>query len=269
MIYICYGLTKSASTFLYQITEEILRCSGGDICRIVRPGRNIFENYFDRISTNFLERIAAKAGDRHVVLKTHGPLDPDVARLIASGELKANASFRDPREIALSMVDHGKRARKLGERPFSEIVTIADTFSAIDTQISYLRQWTQTNNVKALSYNQVCFDTKNTITNIANQIGFDLNSDHVLRIFNQKRLIGQINIACPLRYREMSNLDQNLFLKRYRDFYDDFDLHEDYTRDARIERYKDRYGFLGYHFNISIRHVRRLATTKSLGAVLP
>lgn len=109
MIYICFGMTKSASTFLYQLTEETLRAAGRKPARLGPPfcPRWRVENYIDDIDPALLEAIAVATGGRDVVLKTHQGLHPEVARQIDARSLLASASIRDPREIALAMVDHG------------------------------------------------------------------------------------------------------------------------------------------------------------------
>lgn len=69
MIYLCYGVTKSASIFLYQLTEEILLASGQTVCRIRQPVRTKLENYYDFITLPFIERVERAARGRSVVLK--------------------------------------------------------------------------------------------------------------------------------------------------------------------------------------------------------
>ena len=63
MIYICFGMTKSASTFLYQLTEETFRAAGRRPARLgppLRPLRSV-ENYFDTIDPRFCWRSRSKS----------------------------------------------------------------------------------------------------------------------------------------------------------------------------------------------------------------
>ncbi|WP_137129511.1 hypothetical protein [Rhizobium sp. FY34] len=269
MIYICYGITKSASTFLYQITEEIFLTGGQCICRIRQPGRFKVENYYDTITVPFLERIERKAAGRAVVLKTHGRLDPGVAQWIRQGRVLANASYRDPREMALSMVDNGARARKLGELPFSEIVTIDDAIPSIDLQLSYLKDWIEVSEVERFSYNEVCFSTETTIDRLCKQIGIGVDPSLVLSAFRGQELIGQINLAKPLRYWGMSEQLQQVFLSRYANFYDEMDLGDVYARQIPDMSHRPRRSLTAHHVGHYRRFLRRLLTTKNLGTILP
>src|SRR5262245_10954688 len=92
MIYICYGITKSASTFLYQMTEEVFRAAGRPVVRLGKPFRKLdsVENYFNFIDHDLLGEIERHIGGGDIVLKTHGPPRGDVAQMVASGAVLAN-----------------------------------------------------------------------------------------------------------------------------------------------------------------------------------
>lgn len=266
MIYLCYGVTKSASTFLYQLTEEILLASGQTVCRIRQPVRTKLENYYDFITLPFIERVEHAAHGRAVVLKTHGQITPEVAALIASGRIKASASIRDPREMALSMADNGARARKLGMLPFSEIVSPSDALPSIDMQLDLFAQWAAVPLVDVFTYNEVCFATEVTVTRLCQQLGVEVNVERVLQPFQSGRLIGQINRAVPRRYREMDAALQTLFLQRYDGFYATVDLKEDLIDLTRAPLRMER-GVFSHHLGNTLRLIRRVFLTKNLGII--
>lgn len=234
MIYICYGITKSASTFLYQLTEEVFRAAGRPVARLEPPftRRGALENYFDRIDDDLLARIDAHTGGADIVLKTHGPPEGRVADLIAAGHVLASASIRDPREVALSMIDHGARARRWRSTPFSEFVTLADTLSALDVQLAFFEAWAAIKGVSVISYNEICYDTAAVVSMIATQLKVEVKLDpgRVLAAFPDKRVIGQFSKGKALRYTEMSETDQAVFLQRYAPFYAIWSLDTDKAR---------------------------------------
>ncbi len=143
MIYVCYGITKSASTFLYQLTEEVFAVAGRTPHKLGPPYRpkGALDNYFDVVDEKLIQELAQVVGGDDLVIKTHGPPRGDIASLIASGAVLANASIRDPREIALSMLDHGRRARRWKLAPFVEFQSLEDTLPSIDNQIGYFNAW--------------------------------------------------------------------------------------------------------------------------------
>lgn len=268
MIYICYGMTKSASTYLYQLTEEVLAAAGHTVFRIGRPGRGNRENYYDEITTSLLDRIESRAEGGAAVLKTHGRLDPAVAGYIASGRVKASATYRDPREVAMSMADNGARARKLGERAFSEIVRLEDTFPSIDQQLAYCAEWMAVPRLEAFSYNEICFSTGAAVARLCRQIGVVIDDRSATAPFQKRILIGQFNVARPLRYRDMDEAAQSMFLQRYHSFYAAVDLGEDLiegTADLPAGRPRSA----GIHrLEAALRLWRRMLKTKSLGTIL-
>jgi hypothetical protein len=221
MIQICFGMTKSASTFLYQLTEETFRAAGRKPARLgppLRPRWSV-ENYFDDIDPPLLDAVAEAAGARDVVLKTHQGLHPEIARRIEAGSLLASASIRDPREIALAMVDHGRRSRRWGHSEFAECRTVFDALPSLDNQIANLSRWAALEKLEIFRYNEICFDGAAVVQRIAAQIGVSVKPAEVLAPFGGKGLIGQYNKGAALRYREMPEDQQRAFLDRYAKLY--------------------------------------------------
>ena len=221
MIYICYGITKSASTFLYQLTEETFRAAGRKVTRLGPPFRELdsVENYFNFINDDLLGEIQDFVGDRDVVLKTHGPPLKKVGDLVASGQCLASASVRDPREIALSMIDHGHRSRQWKIARFAEFAEVPDTLNALDIQIGLFEAWAKIEGVRIFSYNEICYDTASVVQSIAHQIGNAVDTSSVLKRFRSRTTIGQFSKGKALRYTEMSPDDQAMFLDRYAELY--------------------------------------------------
>ena len=221
MIYICYGVTKSASTYLYQLTEEILRVAGRRTARVgppFRPATSV-DNYLDDITGDTLDGIARQWPGCDFVLKTHGVLEPAVAARIEAGTVLASAAIRDPREIALSMIDHGRRSRRWRYAEFSEFVTSADSFASLDEQVRRFRQWAGV--APIFTYNAICYDTERVVAAVAAQMGVSVEAARVLDPFRSKTGVGQFNKGAALRYREMDPDDQAAFLDRYAALYAD------------------------------------------------
>ncbi len=199
MIYICFGMTKSASTFLYQLTEQTFRVGGRDPARLPPPfrPRGAAENYFDDIDPPLLDEVAKAAHGRDVVLKTHQGLHPGVARRIEAGEVLASVSVRDPREVALSMVDHGRKSARRGLTEFSECRTARDAWPSLDHQVANLGRWSALKAAQVFRYNETCFETASVVSRIAAQIGVAVEVSAALAPFRNKRRIGQFNRGRP------------------------------------------------------------------------
>lgn len=238
MIYICYGITKSASTFLYQMTEEVFRAAGRPVVRLGKPfrGADSVENYFNFIDHELLGEIERHTGGADIVLKTHGPPRGDVAAMVARGDVMASASIRDPREIALSMLDHGARSRRWHNKAFSEFVTVQDTLNSLDIQLGCFRDWATAEPVKVFTYNEICYDSAAVVAAIAHQIGTTVDVDRVMRKFRDKGVIGQFSKGKALRYSEMDAADQAIFRERYAGLYASYEFETDNARGIAEEQ---------------------------------
>lgn len=224
MIIISFGMLKSASTLVYQVTEEILRQAGHPPCILGQPLRPALSvtNYFDNIDMALIRRIEAAAQGRDIVIKTHQLPAPDVLEQVERGTIRATASYRDPREIALSMVDHGVRSRRWSIPEFSECKTPADCLASIDDQVETLRAWCRISGVERIAYNDICFDMGGVIARLARTLALAVAPSQVENVFANKMMVGQFNKGVKDRFHEMSALESAFFLDRYAHFYDDF-----------------------------------------------
>ena len=221
MIYISYGVTKSASTFLYQLTEEVLRSAGRKpaVLSTAIKGRASPENYVDPINGAALNTVRAEVQQNDVVIKTHGAPDSLVLTEVNEGRILASAVIRDPREIALSIVDHGTRSRFLGIADFSQFTHPIDTLDTLKEQIVRFSRWTSSSRVLVFTYDQVCFNTADTIKQIATQIGVSVEPAVVEQHFADRTSIGQFNKGKRNRYTELSEQDQSIFCHAFPELY--------------------------------------------------
>lgn len=222
MIYVSYGMPKSASTFTYVVTEAVLKAAGLRVASLsdAAKGGKSRLNYVDPINAAAVARARAEIGAGSVVIKTHGAPDKPLLDAIDRGEVFASAVIRDPREIALSLLDHAQRSRRLGIGDFAEFETIADTFRMLDEQVARLTRWMESSHVLLLIYDEIAFDTEFAIQRIVDQVGLPVTAAQVLAALPEKAKVEQFNKGVPKRYAtEMPEEMQTAFLDRYREFY--------------------------------------------------
>lgn len=201
-----FGITKSASTFLYQLTEEVFRAAGRKPARLgppLRPRMSV-ENYFGSIDPTLLQDISGQAAGRDVVLKTHALPHPEVGRLITAGSVLASASIRDPREIRPLHTRSRPSFAPMGLCPFFQFSQSADTLAALDDQIATFHAWSSLGRVNVFTYNEICFDSASVVARIGAQIGVAIDTADVLKLFHGNRCIGQFSKGAALRFREMA-----------------------------------------------------------------
>ena len=222
-IFISYGITKSASTFAWQLIKHVAIAGGLPIATLTAKSKNgnSPEDYIDPVSEDNLALVKAEVGDRPVVIKTHGHVTPAVARLVADGTAQVFVSFRDPRDVALSLLDHGARSRRQGINDFAEFHEPIDTLETIRHQTQRFENWVKLCNPLLIPYDEICFNTKTTIMRIAGRLGVSVDAELISTEFHtSKHRIGQFNKGEGRRFeREMSAELSALFLAELSDYY--------------------------------------------------
>ena len=222
-IYISYGITKSASTFAWQLIKSIAIQGGLPVATLTSKSKGVDspEDYIDPIIDEKLRLIGADVGDAPVVLKTHGYVTPTVARLVTEGKAQVFVSYRDLRDVALSLLDHGARSRHQGIRDFAEFYKPLDTFDTIRDQVERFENWVQSCEPLLIPYDEICFDTRTTIHRVAERLGVFVNVDAVFAHFEEnKSQIGQFNKGKQRRFeREMSRETSEVFLDQFFNYF--------------------------------------------------
>jgi hypothetical protein len=163
MLVLCYGITKSGSTLAFELVKGILETGGHPQLRLpedaVNPGHRI--NYIQPLTRKRLDDLLSAVGERSIAVKTHAALAPPlfsyVEELQGSGRMQVIASYRDPRDICLSLVDAGERARASGRSEFSLMRNIHIAADEVAKQIPKFEVWASLNNTLLLEYELVAF----------------------------------------------------------------------------------------------------------------
>lgn len=222
-IYFSYGMTKSGSTLAYELARAALVLSGFDQPRLSTAA------VMDRKKLNFVAHLTeantaallaeAEALGHMVVIKTHTRPDPPVVALLQSGQAIAHATFRDPRDMALSMVDHGDKSRAKGRPGFTEFREPADALENIKHQSNSLLAWLSLPGVKPLFYNDLAFDMEATTRAMMAHMGLTADPAAVIQMATGERFT-QLNKGIRDRYRtEMDTSLSARFLTEFAPFY--------------------------------------------------
>lgn len=218
-----YGMTKCGSTLAFELARTALELSGYPQPQLPEAAtgtrRKInFAGHLTEANIAALGRSVRDIG-HPVVVKTHTRPDLCVIDMIDRGEAIIQASYRDPREMALSMIDHGARSRASGIDAFAEIETLDDAMRDITSQIDSLTQWLYRPNCLPLYYEDIAFRGLRTTRRILRQLRLDIPAEPILNYVLRNRFI-QLNKGIKKRYRDqMSDADQKRFRQAYRLFY--------------------------------------------------
>ena len=223
MIVLCYGMTKSGSTLAFELCKAVLEQRGYQQRRlpdtVTVPGRNV--NFINEVSISRLRAALADSSDKEIIaIKVHAPAGATeikfIESAIADGTMKVQVNLRDPREICLSLVDAGRKAREKNRGAFAEIVTLADAAAGVGKQLRVCRNWGAINGALHLLYNDVAFDAPRAVQEICADFGFPMLDESELatamsQVFEDA--FTQRNKAVKDRYRsDMSEQDGETLL---------------------------------------------------------
>jgi hypothetical protein len=217
MIVFSYGIQKSGSTLGYQLAR--VSCEKAGFAQPQLPpdlaGRERKENFTPDVSAANIRRLVDFApGPAPLVVKVHAALDADawalVRDLIGEGRVKVHAIYRDPREVCLSLVDAGERARRSNRPAFHGVVTLDDAIAWTEPQLGAFLNWASLPGAMILRYDALAFDTRATAKAMAAHLGLTLTwwrQRGVLREVLGNRFI-QFNKGEPQRHLQEMTPEQ-------------------------------------------------------------
>ena len=222
MLVLSFGMMKSGSTLAFELCKSVLAQRGFEQRRlpdeVVEEGHHI--NFVDRVSTERLERLLKEIASTEIIaVKTHVPFKPGesdfIEKKIAEGQMKVHVNVRDPREMCLSLIDAGTKARANEHKAFSEIATLEDAIKVVARQLANCARWGALKGAKFLHYNDVAFDTEKTVQDICEDFGFlSFSQDEMKLVIDRVTAdaFTQKSKAVKDRYKDDLTLRQNDFI---------------------------------------------------------
>ena len=122
MIVLSSSLRKSGSGWYYQLTNDALMSTGELDSRVVRERYDLhhvlrYANcHIHPSGRNLYSLLKPHFKGESLVVKAHSGPRPTLLGLIAIGWIKVTYNYRDPRDVVLSMLDHGRRVRESNPR---------------------------------------------------------------------------------------------------------------------------------------------------------
>lgn len=219
MLILCYGITKSGSTLAFELIKGMLETVGHAQQRlpdgIVNPGHRV--NYVQPLNRKRLNDLLAAVGERWIAVKTHAgmadPLFPYLCELQREKRVQVVVSYRDPRDICLSLVDAGATARATGRKEFSEIVDIASAVPRVLEQIEKFVKWAAVRDALLLDYDTVGFEPDTAIDRIEACLGIQSDRERAKRHAFEEAFT-QKNKGQRSRFREELTPEQNAGLAK-------------------------------------------------------
>ncbi|MEM1368430.1 MAG: hypothetical protein AAGG02_10515 [Cyanobacteria bacterium P01_H01_bin.15] len=210
-----FGLHKSASTYTFLVLRKLLQNLGADP-EVIDDDLFLKRDNSDQIWTRL------QNPDSCFLVKTHRRAPHFLQELKHS--IKSIANIRDPRDIALSMIDAGKdsREKKLDDS-MREVYGIHDAANLIRLDVNALKTWIGNTDTRILPFQDICFNSKSTFFKATQWLlgqspTKDAIEEAMQSIKDEKNFRFNVGIQC--RYKsEMSDRHSAYFLDRFSDFY--------------------------------------------------
>lgn len=221
-LFISYGTGKSGSTLAFELVVAILVQNGIDQPKLegsrCLKGKAI--NFASELCEESLMELASLTAGHHgpLAIKTHCRSTSGVRDCIKEHGILGHAVCRDPRDMALSMLDaakHGQKWSGIGGRPFEKV---EDTLPMIRFQVQNYMDWASCPSLMHLHYEQVAFNTAEVIERIAGQLNLSVESGKIIDWVINHRFT-QRNKATSQRWKsEMSVEDADMMENEFSEF---------------------------------------------------
>jgi hypothetical protein len=227
MIIWVYGQQKSASSFCFQLVSDILEAGGF-------PQDERRKHYLDLVgskmstglnmaNTETIEKLlGAMEGDTApMALKTHGNLTPRIKRMLREGGALGFATFREPRDAALSLYEHGERNREAGKSGgFAEKDTLAAALEHMAKALPRIETWASHPKIQPLSFETLSEKPVRAARKIAKHLKIEAPVEAIVAAYRSgEKKIGNLNVGTPDRFAEIaSDADRALADRLFADF---------------------------------------------------
>lgn len=152
MIVISAGMQKAASASCFKLTNALLLAAGFEDVHSLRQ-RYGFGFFMSRVNCNVGPLRAYKLAwlslphwrCQSLVAKTHEGPSPSARLLVRAGMVRPTYIYRDPRDVAVSLFEHGERLRREGLNSrmlFDQLRTLDEAIQFTARLLPIWRAWT-------------------------------------------------------------------------------------------------------------------------------
>lgn len=193
MFVLSMGMQKSASLLLTRYAINLIRSalpSNGQLEfeGLIRDGVLHGVGCFPWGGWEHKRELLCGLAEEHgpFVVKSHAPLTQPIQCLIAAGA-KAIYSMRDPRDILLSLIDHGALNKSRGGGVFDEHTTVANTLPKVMEICVCAYTWSQSDLPCIFQYRDLVSQPHAEIVRLAKFLGIDADQKVVEAIVEKER----------------------------------------------------------------------------------
>ena len=204
MIIICYGMIKSASTFTYNVINEIMRMdSTSKGLQYLEP-----KDLSDDLKFNFIDgktdmrelretlrnRDSNFFSSRHIVFKTHMPYSY-FEDSFDNDEILCVRNYRHPIEVAISLRDAAIKDKSENRNRFDEFDTFDAALLQVPYQIDCFQSWEKSSSFQ-IYYDELILEPEVVFSELISFFNVSPTLLDVARLtLNRKESLPEYNVA--------------------------------------------------------------------------
>lgn len=204
MIVISYGMVKSASSFTFQLIQDLVKNhiqsseaqlhSVGGLLPYINGNFVSDEFELEAVILDITNSENFSDGD-WVVIKTHSKCDGKTKKLLTENDIKATANFRDPAEIALSLRDVVIKENKEGINRFNKkYLNISKSINSLKYHENNFLSWYSNQNTLPIFYDSLVMGPDDVVKLIADHLGFaSVSPKTILKNYEDRNKIREFN----------------------------------------------------------------------------
>ena len=226
MIILSFGMPKSASSFAFQLVSEMAGLAGYDQLEIRRKylvGHQ--QNAFQMLNPGNCGGLFQSIPDDEIyTIKTHGSFCEPIEHGLSHGKIKALATYRDPLDMAVSLLDAGEKERlrptHQQRKDFAELFTLSDAIKVIDWSVDEADKWLSNPFTMNVPYTEVFNGAEQVAIKLQNFLGLGENAVVACNkyLLNKNKIL-EYNVGGLERWKNrLTSGEADLLMSRYEGF---------------------------------------------------
>ncbi|MGB3401838.1 MAG: sulfotransferase domain-containing protein [Microcoleaceae cyanobacterium] len=227
MIFVCYGMVKSASTFAFQLANHLAQTHSNQAELNQLLPEHLQARFIPKNLGETLQKLNSylpNNGEIYVI-KTHCFLDDETKKMLSEGKVKAAVSYRDPYDIVVSLKDAGEIERQREEhkqRPyFTEIQSYEDALKKLPPVLKEAKLWLDCEDTMQINFSRIANEPVVIAQEIADYMGVNIDPQKIVKIVesytSDKSSIFEFNKGIEGRGQKELNLSDTDPIKKTMD----------------------------------------------------
>lgn len=194
MIVVSAGMQKSGTGWFFNLTNGLVEAAGGDDTRELRTTSPRLERMINphncAIGPPTPKKLAVLVGQHlrghRFTVKTHSPPTPALRALMKARVVRATYQYRDLRDVALSVLDHGSKVKdaRPGDRMVN-VKTIDQACRFVSELFDTWQAWTTRPGVFTVSYEQLRADPAAQLHRLADHLRMPIDDAGVAALLER------------------------------------------------------------------------------------